>query len=75
MILHMVASNRGVATLPKWLAARYIQSLPICALSLGRAGIHKQIHLGVRSTERELPHLSRFIEVAKSQDTGSLRVD
>jgi len=75
MILHMVASNRGVATLPKWLAARYIQSLPICALSLGSAGIHKQIHLGVRSTERELPHLNRFIEVAKSQDTGSLRVD
>jgi len=75
MILHMVASNRGVATLPKWLATRYAQSLPICALSLGRAGIHKQIHLGVRSSERELPHLSRFIEVAKSQDTGNFLVD
>lgn len=75
MILHMVASNRGVATLPKWLATRHAQSLPIRALSLGRAGIHKQIHLGVRSSERELPHLSRFIEVAKSQDTGNFLID
>lgn len=63
MMLQMVEANRGVATLPLWLVKEYQQIYPIKAVRLGKNGIHKQIHIGVRSLDMEDIHLKRFIEV------------
>ncbi|WP_250461891.1 LysR family transcriptional regulator [Microbulbifer litoralis] len=66
IILQMVAANRGVATLPQWLVEEYARTLPIHSVRLGREGIHKQIHLGVRSQDAENLHVRTFIELAGS---------
>lgn len=65
MMLQMVATNRGVATLPLWLVKEYQKTFPINAVRLGKNGIHKHIHVGVRSSDTDDTHLQAFIEVVK----------
>lgn len=64
IMLQMVASGRGVAALPRWLVAEYEASLPVVAVTLGKAGIDKQIWLGVRDAEASLDYLAAFIAAA-----------
>ena len=74
IILQMVAANRGVAAMPKWLALEYAKSLPIALVRLGEHGIHKHIYVGYRKNEQQNAHLQTFIRLAKqqaSQSTGS----
>jgi len=65
MMLQMVEANRGVATLPLWLVKEYQQTFPIKAVRLGQNGIHKHIHVGMRSLDIEDIHLKAFIEIVK----------
>jgi LysR family transcriptional regulator for metE and metH len=65
IILQMVAANRGVAALPKWLALEYAKTLPIVAIRLGKEGIHKHIHVGYRKHEQHNKHIETFIALAK----------
>ena len=69
IILQMVAANRGVAAMPKWLALEYADSLPIDVLRLGDSGIHKHIYVGYRKQEQLNQHIQRFIALAKSSGT------
>lgn len=64
MMLQMVAANRGVATLPKWLVEEYQTKLPIRAVRLGKQGIQKHIHLGIRSAEEPNAFTQAFFELA-----------
>lgn len=66
IILQMVAANRGVAAMPKWLAQEYSHNLPIAAVRLGEKGIHKHIYVGYRKQEKHNSHIQRFIVLAKS---------
>ena len=66
IILQMVAANRGVAAMPKWLALEYANSLPIALVRLGEHGIHKHIYVGYRKQEKQNSHIQRFIALAKS---------
>ena len=40
--MQMVACDRGVAALPKWLAEEYSETLPLAVLPLGENGIFKK---------------------------------
>lgn len=64
IILQMVAANRGVATLPKWLADEYAKTFAIQSISLGEQGIQKSIHIGMRSQETISSFSTAFIEQA-----------
>lgn len=66
MMLQMVATNRGVATLPLWLVKEYQKNFPIKAVRLGKAGLYKHIHVGVRSSDIDDIHLTAFIQVVKA---------
>ncbi|GHG62963.1 LysR family transcriptional regulator [Alishewanella longhuensis] len=66
IILQMVAANRGVAALPKWLALEYAKTLPIVPLRLGSKGIHKHIYVGYRKLEQQNKHIESFIALAKT---------
>lgn len=73
IILQMVAANRGVASLPKWLALDYAKTLPLHIIRLGRSGIYKHIYIGYRKQERSNRHIQTFIQLAKrSNSLGSL---
>lgn len=65
IMLQMVAAERGVATLPRWLVEENALNLPITAVKLGQDGIQKQIYLGLREGEAETNYVSAFVELAK----------
>ncbi len=65
ILLHMVAAGRGVTALPRWLAESHAQSLPLVVLRLGKRGIQKHIHLGIRESDRDIDYLAAFCDLAK----------
>ncbi|MCG8610209.1 MAG: LysR substrate-binding domain-containing protein [Pseudomonadales bacterium] len=73
IMLQMVASGRGVAALPRWLAEEYCVKLPLAVVRLGRNGIAKQIYLGTRESDRDIEYLRAFI--ALSRDSGETPKD
>jgi LysR family transcriptional regulator, regulator for metE and metH len=64
IMLQMVASGRGVAALPRWLAQEYAHRMPVVPLRLGRRGIAKQIFLGAREADFGIDYLEAFVELA-----------
>lgn len=70
IMVQMVASGRGVAALPRWLAEEYAEKMDVVAVRLGRQGIAKQIHLGVRTGDLEVDYLRAFIDLARQ--SGSI---
>jgi LysR family transcriptional regulator, regulator for metE and metH len=65
IMLQMVASDRGVAALPRWLAEEYADKMPVVPLRLGRSGIAKQIFLGCREADVDIDYLKAFVEIAR----------
>jgi LysR family transcriptional regulator for metE and metH len=65
IMLQMVASGRGVAALPRWLAEEYAGKLGVIPLRLGKRGIAKQIFLGIRKADSEIDYLRAFVELAR----------
>lgn len=68
IMVQMVASGRGVAALPRWLAQEYAQKMAVVAVRLGRQGIAKQIHLGVRESDLHIDYLQDFIQRARQPE-------
>jgi LysR family transcriptional regulator, regulator for metE and metH len=68
IMLQMVASARGVAALPRWLAEEYADRMPVVSVKLGKDGIAKQIFLGTRETDASIDYLKSFVELARSAD-------
>lgn len=66
IMLQLVAANRGVATLPHWLVKEFQETLPIVAVRLGKKGISKQIHLGVRTGEKTDSFAHTFLALTKN---------
>jgi LysR family transcriptional regulator for metE and metH len=66
IMLQMVASGRGVAALPRWLALEYGEKMEVVPVQLGRHGIAKQIHLGTREQDTDTDYLQAFIQLARS---------
>ena len=65
IMLQMVASGRGVAALPRWLAEEYSGWMPLTPLQLGKKGIAKQIFLGTRKADDEIEYLAAFVKAAR----------
>jgi LysR family transcriptional regulator for metE and metH len=64
IMLQMVASGRGVAALPRWLALEYADKMDVVPVRLGARGISKQIFLGAREAETGIDYLKAFIDLA-----------
>jgi LysR family transcriptional regulator, regulator for metE and metH len=65
LMLQMVAAGRGVAALPRWLVEENAARVAIAPVRLGRRGVPKQIHLGLREADRETGYVRAFIETAR----------
>lgn len=65
IMMQMVASGRGVAALPGWLALEYGQRMPVTPVRLGQHGIAKQIFLGTREEDAGLDYLEAFVALAR----------
>jgi len=66
IMLQMVASGRGVAALPRWLAEEYAGWMPLTPVQLGKKGIAKQIFLGTRKTDDDVDYLAAFVKAAQA---------
>jgi len=64
IMLQMVASDRGVTALPRWLVEEYAGKLDIVPIQLGKSGIHKQIFLGIREADIEIDYVNAFVKLA-----------
>ncbi len=74
IMLQMVASDRGVAALPRWLAEEYAQKMPVVPRRLGRNGIAKQIFLGCREADVDIDYLKAFVTIAREPVPAPARV-
>jgi len=74
IMMQMVASGRGVAALPRWLAEEYADRMPLVALKLGKEGIAKQIFLGTREADAVVDYLSSFVEFARKSNWHAPRM-
>jgi len=72
IMMQLVASGRGVAALPRWLAQEYSSQLSIVDVRLGEHGIHKQIHVGVREADAHIDYVRSFFELARSANRPCL---
>ncbi|MDO5091256.1 MAG: LysR family transcriptional regulator [Cardiobacteriaceae bacterium] len=63
ILLQMVAAERGVTALPRWLIEQQAGHLPLRCVRLGE-GLFKQIFLGVREADSGLDYIRGFIELA-----------
>jgi len=71
IMLQMVASDRGVAALPRWLVEEYAVKLDVVPVRLGTSGIAKQIFLGAREADTTIDYVRAFIKLARQPLTLS----
>jgi LysR family transcriptional regulator for metE and metH len=64
IMLQMVAAGRGVSALPGWLVEEYRERIPLDTVRLGEGGVHKQIWLGLRESDRNVDYLKAFVTLA-----------
>lgn len=62
ILLEMIAANRGVSALPSWLIYEKAAHLPLVCIPLGKEGIHKHIHVGIREKDADVDYIKGFIE-------------
>jgi LysR family transcriptional regulator for metE and metH len=65
IMMQMVASQRGVAALPRWLVQTYAEQMGVVPVQLGARGMAKQIHLGVREADLDVDYIQAFIKLAR----------
>ena len=65
IMLQMVASGRGVAALPRWLAEEYADKMDVVPVRLGRKGVAKRIFLGAREADVGIDYLKSFVDLAR----------
>lgn len=62
IMVQLVAANRGVCTLPGWLADRYQQSHGVVPLALGEGGVAKTLYLVYREADASIDYLVDFVQ-------------
>jgi LysR family transcriptional regulator for metE and metH len=66
IMLQMVASNRGVAAMPRWLVDEYAGKIDVLPIRLGQGGLMKKIYLGVRKRDVEIAYIKAFFVLART---------
>jgi LysR family transcriptional regulator for metE and metH len=64
MVVQLVASGRGVASLPNWSLAEYEPLNTVVAKSLGEHGLWATLYAGVREDQVDSPYMEDFLGTA-----------
>ncbi|MCC2616972.1 LysR family transcriptional regulator [Aestuariibacter halophilus] len=65
VMLQLVANGRGITALPRWLVEEYQPRLSLKSLRLGQDGLFKQLFVGIRQSDRDVPYIQAFIQHAR----------
>ena len=73
MMVQLVASGRGVASLPNWTLAEYTQNQTIAAKKLGESGVWSTLYAAIRQDQYESPYMRDFLSTAYETCFASLK--
>ncbi|MBI3431155.1 MAG: LysR family transcriptional regulator [Hydrogenophilales bacterium] len=71
-ILQLVASRRGLAALPAWAVAPYLERGYVVASSIGKHGLWAELYAAVRETDAARAYVADFIETVKRDSFARL---
>ena len=52
----------------------YVTSLPVRVIWLGRKGVHKQIHIGMRQRDAGTDFVKPFLQMVRDRQSGSRHI-
>lgn len=61
LMLQLVEAGRGVCALPDWVLRKYSENRGIKSLSLGRKGVHQNLFLVFRTSDKDKEYLLDFV--------------
>jgi LysR family transcriptional regulator for metE and metH len=64
MMVQLVASGRGVASLPNWALTEYTQNQTILAKKMGKTGVWSTLYAAIREDQRDTPFMQDFLATA-----------
>ncbi|MEP2784689.1 MAG: LysR family transcriptional regulator [Pseudoruegeria sp.] len=67
VILLLVASQRGVAVLPDWVVREVKYSSDYVTRPITKKGLTKRLYAAIRSDEAQLPYMSHFLRLARTE--------
>jgi len=73
MMMQLVASRRGVASLPNWALMEYVERGYVIARPLGADGMWGTLHAATRSGERMRPYVRDFLHIARHRSYRTLK--
>ena len=71
-ILQLVASRRGVAALPAWAVAPYLERGYVAARRIGRHGLWAELHAAVREADAPRAYVADFVETVRRESFARL---
>jgi LysR family transcriptional regulator for metE and metH len=71
-ILQLVASRRGLAALPAWAVAPYLERGYISACRIGRHGLWAELHAAVRASDATRACVADFIDIVRRESFARL---
>lgn len=72
LMVQLVASGRGVAALPNWAIAEFLQGSSLAALPLGRQGVWSTLYAATREDDAELAYIQAFVDIARATTARTL---
>lgn len=64
MMVQLVASGRGVASLPNWALTEYTENQTILAKKMGKTGVWSTLYAAIREDQKETPFMRDFLVTA-----------
>ena len=71
-IWQLVASRRGLAALPAWAVAPYLERGYVVARPIGKHGLWAELHVAVREADAARAYVTDFIETIKRDSFARL---
>lgn len=65
MMLQLVAAGRGVSAIPNWLVRQQAATLGVRPVRIGKTGIKKSIHLGLRAGDEAVDFIAGFLATSR----------
>lgn len=67
LMLQLVAAGRGLSAIPNWLVNEQAKALGVHPVRIGKEGIKKSIHLGLRSGDETIDYIAGFLSTANKR--------
>ncbi|MFT7468425.1 MAG: LysR family transcriptional regulator for metE and metH [Candidatus Pseudothioglobus sp.] len=64
MMVQLVASGRGVASLPNWALTEYTENQTILAKKMGETGVWSTLYAAIREDQKDTPFMQEFLSTA-----------